>query len=170
MRTASRGSLPHTESPGHVATVAAPFTLETATQEPDRAEDGCNGRGPVRVALAYTSDRRCRNRSTFVQGRAQMEAFLNTDWQRELDDRLIKKPWAFRENRIAARFACEWHEDSGPRFRSDADESWAFVAEGLMHTRFASIDELPIADSERLHHRPAGRRPDDHPGLSESGL
>ena len=99
MRTASRGSLPPPESPGHVATVAAPFTLETATQEPDRAEDGCNGRGPVRVALAYTSDSRCRNRSTFVQGRAQMEAFLNTDWQRELDDRLIKKPWAFRENR-----------------------------------------------------------------------
>jgi nuclear transport factor 2 (NTF2) superfamily protein len=147
-----------------------PFTLETATQKVRMAEDAWNGRDPARVALAYSADSRWRNRSTFLQGRADIEAFLTQKWQRELDYRLIKELWAFREDRIAVRFAYEWHDSAGHWFRSYGNENWAFDAEGLMHTRLASINDLPIADSERKYHWPSGRRPDDHPGLSDLGL
>jgi uncharacterized protein len=147
-----------------------PFTLETATQKVRLAEDAWNGRDPARVALGYATDSRWRNRSTFLQGRAQIEAFLAQKWQRELDYRLIKELWAFREDRIAVRFAYEWHDDSGEWFRSYGNENWAFDAEGLMHTRIASINDLPITESARLYHWPAGRRPDGHAGLTELGL
>jgi nuclear transport factor 2 (NTF2) superfamily protein len=122
------------------------------------------------VALAYSPDSRWRNRSTFLQGRAQIEAFLTEKWQRELDYRLIKELWAFHENRIAVRFAYEWRDAAGQWLRSYGNENWAFDGEGLMHTRIASINDLPITQAERLYHWPAGRRPDDHARLSELGL
>ena len=147
-----------------------PFTRETAIQKVRLAEDAWNGRDPARVALAYTPDSRWRNRSTFLQGRAEIEAFLTQKWQRELDYRLIKELWAFREDRIAVRFAYEWHDADGQWFRSYGNENWAFDGEGLMHTRIASINDLAIAESERLYHWPEGRRPDDHAGLTELGL
>ena len=147
-----------------------PFTLETAVQKVRLAEDAWNGRDPARVALAYTPDSRWRNRSTFLQGRAAIEAFLTQKWQRELDYRLIKELWVFREDRIAVRFAYEWHDASRQWFRSYGNENWAFDGGGLMHTRIASINDLPIAQAERLYRWPAGRRPDEHPGLSELGL
>ena len=147
-----------------------PFTLETATQKVRLAEDAWNGRDPSRVALAYSPDSRWRNRSTFLEGRAAIEAFLTQKWQRELDYRLIKELWTFREDRIAVRFAYEWHDAGGRWFRSYGNENWDFDGEGLMHTRIASINDLEIAESERLYHWPAGRRPDDHAGLSELGL
>ena len=147
-----------------------PFTLESAVQKVRLAEDAWNGRDPARVALAYSPDSRWRNRSAFLQGRAEIEAFLTRKWQRELDYRLIKELWAFREDRIAVRFAYEWHDADGQWFRSYGNENWSFDSEGLMHTRIASINDLPIAASERLYHWPAGRRPDDHAGLSELGL
>lgn len=147
-----------------------PFTLDTAIQKVRLAEDAWNGRDPARVALAYSPDSRWRNRSTFVQGRAHIEDFLAQKWQRELDYRLIKELWAFREDRIAVRFAYEWHDGSGQWFRSYGNENWAFDAEGQMHTRIASINDLPITEHERKYHWPNGRRPDDHPGLTELGL
>ena len=147
-----------------------PFTFETATHKVRLAEDAWNGRDPARVALAYSPDSRWRNRSTFLQGRPAIEAFLTQKWQRELDSRLIKELWAFREDRIAVRFAYEWHDASGRWFRSYGNENWAFDGEGLMHTRIASINDLEIEESERLYHWPAGRRPDEHAGLTELGL
>jgi nuclear transport factor 2 (NTF2) superfamily protein len=134
------------------------------------AEDAWNTRDPMRVALAYSPDSRWRNRSTFLQGRADIEAFLTQKWQRELDYRLIKELWAFREDRIAVRFAYEWRDGTGQWLRSYGNENWAFDAEGLMHTRIASINDLPIAEGDRLFRWPAGRRPDGHAGLTELGL
>jgi nuclear transport factor 2 (NTF2) superfamily protein len=147
-----------------------PFTLETATQKVRMAEDAWNGRDPARVALAYSPDTRWRNRALFLQGRAEIEVFLKQKWQRELEYRLIKELWAFRDDRIAVRFAYEWRDDSGHWFRSYGNENWAFDDQGLMHTRIASINDLLIGDTERLFRWPAGRRPDDHPGLTDLGL
>lgn len=147
-----------------------PFTLESATEKVRLAEDAWNSRDPVRVALAYSPDSRWRNRSTFLQGRAQIEVFLVQKWNRELDYRLIKELWAFREDRIAVRFAYEWHDDSGHWFRSYGNENWEFDAQGLMRTRFASINDLPIDDGDRKFHWQMGRRPDGHLGLSALGL
>ncbi|MDR3399697.1 MAG: nuclear transport factor 2 family protein [Pandoraea sp.] len=147
-----------------------PFTRETAIQKVRMAEDGWNSRDPARVALAYTADSRWRNRAEFPRGRDQIVEFLTRKWQRELDYRLIKELWAFTENRIAVRFAYEWRDDSGNWFRSYGNENWAFDAQGLMAERHASINDSRITESERLFRWPQGRRPDDHPGLSELGL
>ena len=147
-----------------------PFTAETAAQKVRAAEDAWNTREPERVALAYTEDSRWRNRAEFVNGRAEIVAFLRRKWARELDYRLIKEVWAFTADRIAVRFAYEWHDDSGSWFRSYGNENWEFDEHGLMRRRIASINDLPIRESERKYHWPLGRRPDDHPGLSELGL
>lgn len=147
-----------------------PFTRETAIQKVRMAEDGWNSRDPARVALAYTVDSRWRNRAEFPRGRDQIVEFLTRKWQRELDYRLIKELWAFAENRIAVRFAYEWRDDSGNWFRSYGNENWAFDAQGLMAERHASINDSRITESERLFRWPQGRRPDDHPGLSDLGL
>lgn len=147
-----------------------PFTEETAIQKVRAAEDAWNSRDAARVALAYTPDSRWRNRTEFPVGRAEIEAFLTRKWRRELDYRLIKELWGFRNNRIAVRFAYEYRDDSGHWFRAYGNENWQFDAEGYMELRFASINEMPIADAERKFHWPLGRRPDDHPGLSELGL
>lgn len=151
-------------------TVDFVFTAETARAKVRAAEDAWNTRQPARIALAYSSDSRWRNRSEFVAGRAEIEAFLTRKWLRELDYRLIKEIWAFAGNRIAVRFAYEWHDDSGNWFRSYGNENWEFDAEGLMRRRFASINDLPIGANERKFHWPLGPRPLDHPGLSELGL
>lgn len=147
-----------------------PFTRESAIQKVRAAEDGWNNRNPEKVSLAYTPDSRWRNRAEFPQGRAQIVEFLQRKWQRELDYRLIKELWAFTDNRIAVRFAYEWHDLDGNWFRSYGNENWEFDANGLMQTRHASINDLAISESERLFHWPSGRRPDDHPGLTELGL
>ena len=147
-----------------------PFTAETAAQKVRLAEDAWNSRDPARVALAYTPDSRWRNRAEFVTGRAAIEAFLARKWNRELDYRLIKELWAFTDNRIAVRFAYEWHDDSGSWFRSYGNENWEFDGEGLMRWRIASINDAPIAERERKFLWPLGRRPDDHPSLSDLGL
>src|SRR5947208_16552867 len=147
-----------------------PFTRETAAQKARLAEDAWNSRDPARVALAYTPDSRWRNRAEFINGRAEIEAFLRRKWNRELEYRLIQELWTCRNNRIAGRFAYEWHDDSGHWFRSYGNENWEFNEEGLMARRFASINDLPIQESGRKYHWPLGRRPDDHPGLSELGL
>jgi nuclear transport factor 2 (NTF2) superfamily protein len=147
-----------------------PFTLETAICKVRLAEDGWNSRDPARVALAYTANSQWRNRSHFLQGRGAIEVFLRMKWQCEHDYRLLKELWAFGDERIAVRFAYEWHDDSGQWFRSYGNENWAFDGDGLMHTRIASINDLPIAVSERNFHWPSGRRPDEHAGLSEMGL
>ena len=147
-----------------------PFTLETARQKVRAAEDGWNGRDPAKVALAYTADSRWRNRAEFFQGRAAIEAFLTRKWQREQEYRLIKELWAFSEARIAVRFAYEWHDENGQWYRSYGNENWYFDDQGLMAERHASINDLPIDATERLFHWPLGRRPDDHPGLSELGV
>jgi nuclear transport factor 2 (NTF2) superfamily protein len=147
-----------------------PFTLETAIQKVRLAEDAWNTRDPERVALAYTSNSCWRNRVEFLEGREAIEAFLTRKWQRELDYRLIKEIWSFLENRIAVRFAYEWHDDSGHWFRSYGNENWEFDTHGLMRLRIASINDLPIRQSERKYHWPLGRRPDDHPSLSDLGL
>jgi nuclear transport factor 2 (NTF2) superfamily protein len=144
-----------------------PFTEASATEKVRLAEDAWNGRDPDRVALAYTSDSRWRNRAEFVTGRAEIEAFLTRKWARELDYRLIKELWAFTGNRIAVRFAYEFHDDSGNWFRAYGNENWEFDAEGLMRRRIASINEHPIAEADRKFRWPIGRRPDDHPGLSD---
>ena len=147
-----------------------PFTRETAIQKVRMAEDGWNSRDPERVALAYTPDSRWRNRHEFPVGREQIRAFLTSKWQREHEYRLIKELWAFTDNRIAVRFAYEWHDASGQWFRSYGNENWEFDEQGLMQVRHASINDLPISPAERLFHWPQGRRPDDHPGLSELNL
>ncbi|MFC7051122.1 DUF1348 family protein [Hansschlegelia quercus] len=147
-----------------------PFTAETAAQKARGAEDAWNGRDPAKVALAYTEDSVWRNRAEFIKGRAEIETFLTRKWARELEYRLIKEVWAFHENRIAARFAYEWRDDSGHWFRSYGNENWEFDEIGLMRRRLASINDLPIAESDRKFHWPLGRRPDDHPGLSDLGL
>ncbi len=147
-----------------------PFTLETATLKVRLAEDAWNTRNPSAIALAYTPDSRWRNRSEFLQGREAIEAFLVRKWQRELDYRLIKELWGFRENRMAVRFAYEWHDADGQWFRSYGNENWEFSEQGLMRLRFASINDLPIAEGERKYHWPLGRRPDDHPSLSQLGF
>ncbi len=147
-----------------------PFTLETAIQKVRAAEDAWNSRDPARVALAYTEDSRWRNRAEFPAGRAEIEAFLTRKWAKELDYRLIKEIWTFGDNRIAVRFAYEWHDDSGHWFRSYGNENWEFDANGLMSRRFASINDLPIRESERKYRWPLGPRPAEHPGLSELGL
>jgi nuclear transport factor 2 (NTF2) superfamily protein len=134
------------------------------------AEDGWNTRDPQRVALAYTPDSVWRNRAEFPRGRAEIEAFLTRKWTRELDYRLIKELWVFEGARIAVRFAYEWHDDAGNWFRSYGNENWEFDGDGLMKTRFASINDLPIRESDRKFRWPQGRRPDDHPGLSDLGL
>ena len=147
-----------------------PFNFETATKKVRAAEDAWNTRDPQRVALAYTPDSRWRNRSEFLVGRAQIVAFLGRKWARELDYRLIKELWAFRENRIAVRFAYEWHDDSGNWFRSYGNENWEFNENGLMIQRHASTNDLPIREQDRKYHWPLGRRPDDYPGLSSFGF
>lgn len=154
---------------GHVALVP-PFTLEIAKQKVRLAEDGWNSRDAERVALAYTVDSRWRNRSEFVSGREQIVAFLKRKWAGELEYRLIKEVWAFGADRIAVRFAYESHDPAGQWFRSYGNENWEFDEAGLMKVRHASINDVPIKESERLFHWPIGRRPDDHPGLSELGL
>lgn len=146
------------------------FSLESALAKVRAAEDGWNGRNPAKVALAYSPDSRWRNRAEFVHGRAEIEQFLTRKWARELDYRLIKELWAFAGNRIAVRFAYEWHDDSGHWFRSYGNENWEFDREGLMRFRHASINDLPITASERLFHWPLGPRPADHPELSALGL
>ena len=147
-----------------------PFTLESAIQKVRAAEDGWNSRDPDKVALAYTLDSQWRNRSEFIDGRAQIVAFLQRKWARELEYRLIKELWTFGDSRIAVRFAYEWRDDVGSWFRSYGNENWEFDSSGLMRTRFTCINDLAIADSERMFHWPQGRRPDDHPGLSLLGL
>jgi len=147
-----------------------PFTRDTATQKVRLAEDGWNSRDPERVSLVYTFDSQWRNRAEFPRGRAEIVEFLKRKWARELDYRLIKELWAFTENRIAVRFAYEWHDDSGHWYRSYGNENWEFADNGLMQYRYASINDLPILESDRKFHWPLGRRPDDHPGLSDLGL
>ena len=147
-----------------------PFTAETAVQKVRAAEDAWNSRDPDRVAGVYTADTIWRNRAEFPRGRAEVHAFLTRKWARELDYRLIKELWAFAGNRIAVRFAYEWHDDSGQWYRSYGNENWEFDADGYMQRRFASINDLPIAESARKFHWPPGRRPDAHPGLSDLGL
>ena len=147
-----------------------PFDRDSAVVKVRLAEDGWNGRDPAKVALAYTEDTRWRNRSTFVTNRAEAQAFLEAKWTRELEYRLIKELWAFTDNRIAVRYAYEWHDDSGNWFRSYGNENWEFAENGLMQNRFASINDLPITEEERKFRWPQGRRPDEHAGLSELGL
>jgi hypothetical protein len=147
-----------------------PFTLETAVRKARLAEDAWNSRDPARVALAYTPDSHWRNRTEVLQGRAAIEAFLTRKWSQELDYRLIKEIWGFRENRIAVRFAYEHHDAQGQWFRSYGVELWEFDDAGLMRRRVASINDAPINEADRVYHWPLGRRPDDHPGLTELGL
>ncbi|WP_321891564.1 nuclear transport factor 2 family protein [Paraburkholderia tropica] len=158
------------QSTAEVRPPLPPFTRETAIQKVRGAEDGWNSRDPQRVSLAYTPQSVWRNRSEFVTGREAIVGFLARKWARELDYRLIKELWAYTENRIAVRFAYEWHDDSGNWFRSYGNENWEFDEHGLMARRFACINDLPIREADRLYHWPLGRRPDDHPGLSELGL
>jgi nuclear transport factor 2 (NTF2) superfamily protein len=147
-----------------------PFTTESARQKVRLAEDAWNSRDPARVSLVYTTDTRWRNRVEFPVGRQQVVELLQRKWARELDYRLIKELWAHDGARIAVRFAYEWHDDSGHWFRSYGNENWAFDEHGFMMHRFASINDLPIAEADRRFHWPLGRRPDDHPGLSDLGL
>jgi nuclear transport factor 2 (NTF2) superfamily protein len=152
------------------ASLVPPFTRETAIQKVRKAEDGWNSRNPQQVALAYTPESKWRNRSEFINGREQIVQFLTRKWQKEFEYRLIKELWAFDGDRIAVRFAYEWRDDSGQWYRSYGNENWQFDAEGVMHHRYACINDLRIEASDRLFHWPQGRRPDDHPGLSELGL
>jgi nuclear transport factor 2 (NTF2) superfamily protein len=147
-----------------------PFTRETAIEKVRLAEDGWNSRDPEKVALAYSEDSRWRNRAEFPTGRAEIIGFLSRKWAKELDYRLIKELWAFEGNRIAVRFAYEYHDDSGNWFRAYGNENWEFAADGLMTRRHASINEHPIAERDRAFHWPLGRRPDEHPGLSDFGF
>ncbi|MGB4076016.1 DUF1348 family protein [Pseudomonas sp.] len=147
-----------------------PFTRETAAQKVRMAEDGWNSRDPERVALAYTADSQWRNRSEFLRGREQIRDFLTDKWQREQQYRLIKELWAYEGNRIAVRFAYEWHNAEGQWCRSYGNENWEFDEHGLMQVRHASINDLPIREDQRLFSWPQGRRPEDHPGLTELGL
>lgn len=147
-----------------------PFTTETATQKVRMAEDGWNGRNPERISLAYTTDSAWRNRNEFLSGRAEIVAFLTRKWAKEHEYRLIKELWAFEGNRIAVRFAYEWHDDVGQWWRSYGNENWEFSEHGLMQKRHASINDLAIQSTQRLFHWSQGRRPDEHPGLTELGL
>lgn len=147
-----------------------PFNKASAIEKVRLAEDGWNSRDAQKVSLAYSVDTQWRNRAEFVTDREQCQAFLARKWQKELDYRLIKELWAFNDNRIAVRYAYEWHDDSGNWFRSYGNENWEFADDGLMTRRFACINDMPIKASERKFHWPLGRRPDDHPGLSELGL
>ena len=147
-----------------------PFSAETAATKVRMAEDAWNSRDPDRVVQVYTEDSVWRNRAEFPVGRVQIHAFLQRKWAKELDYRLIKELWAFTDNRIAVRFAYEWHDDAGNWFRSYGNENWEFNAQGFMQRRFASINDLPIREDERLFHWPLGRRPDEHPSLSDLGL
>lgn len=147
-----------------------PFTRETAIQKVRLAEDAWNSRDPARIVLAYSPDTQWRNRAEFPRGRAQAQALLERKWVRELDYRLIKELWAFDGNRIAVRFAYEWHDDAQNGYRSYGNENWEFGDDGLMHHRHACINDLPIAEADRKFFWPLGRRPDDHPGLSDLGL
>jgi uncharacterized protein len=156
---------------GTPAPIKPPFTLESAIAKVRGAEDAWNSRDPQRVALAYSEDSRWRNRAEFFSGREAIREFLGRKWARELDYRLIKEIWAFGDDRIAVRFAYEWHDDSGHWYRSYGNENWEFDAAGLMRRRHASINDVPIAASERKYHWSApGPRPKDHPGLTELGL
>ena len=154
----------------HPRPLLPPFTADSAAAKVRAAEDAWNSRDPVRIALAYTPASEWRNRSEFLTGRAAIEAFLTRKWLRELDYRLIKELWAHEGNRIAVRFAYEWHDNAGQWRRSYGNENWEFAPDGLMAKRFASINDLAIAETERLFRWPQGRRPDDHPGLSAFGL
>ena len=147
-----------------------PFTAETAAQKARLAEDAWNSRDPQRVSLAYTADSHWRNRAEFLSGREAIVQFLARKWARELHYRLVKEVWAYQGNHIAVRFAYEWQDGAGQWFRSYVNENWSFDAEGLMQRRYASINDLPIPEAERKFRWPLGRRPDDHPGLSELGL
>jgi nuclear transport factor 2 (NTF2) superfamily protein len=147
-----------------------PFTEETARQKVRMAEDAWNSRDPARVVQVYTEDTRWRNRAEFPAGRAEVQGFLERKWARELDYRLIKELWACSGNRIAVRFAYEWHDDSGLWYRSYGNENWEFNEQGFMTRRHASINDLPIAEADRKFFWPLGRRPDGHPGLSDLGL
>jgi nuclear transport factor 2 (NTF2) superfamily protein len=147
-----------------------PFTQESAIEKVRLAEDGWNSRDAQKVSLAYTLDTRWRNRAEFVENRDEAKDFLTRKWKKELDYRLIKELWAFTDNRIAVRYAYEWHDDSGNWFRSYGNENWEFNEDGLMARRFACINDMPIKEAERKFRWPLGRRPDDHPGLSELGL
>ncbi|MFZ4877584.1 DUF1348 family protein [Janthinobacterium sp. Mn2066] len=147
-----------------------PFTRESAIEKVRLAEDGWNSRDAARVALAYSLDTRWRNRAEFAVNRDEARAFLERKWNKELDYRLIKELWAYTDNRIAVRYAYEWHDDAGNWYRSYGNENWEFGPDGLMTNRHASINDMPIQASERLFHWPLGRRPDDHPGLSALGL
>lgn len=147
-----------------------PFTRESAIEKVRLAEDGWNSRDPSKVALAYSLETKWRNRAEFANNRDEAQAFLQRKWKKELDYRLIKELWAFTENRIAVRYAYEWHDDSGNWFRSYGNENWEFAPDGLMTRRFACVNDMPISASERLFHWPLGRRPDDHPSLSDLGL
>jgi len=147
-----------------------PFTRDTAIQKVRLAEDGWNSRNPEKVALAYTPDSQWRNRVEFIKGREQIAQFLDRKWTKELDYRLIKELWAVDGNRIAVRYAYEWHDDSGNWFRTYGNENWEFDENGLMDRRFACLNDLPIQEADRKFHWPLGRRPDDHPGLSDLGL
>ncbi|MEO1028618.1 MAG: nuclear transport factor 2 family protein [Pseudomonadota bacterium] len=147
-----------------------PYTAETAAQKARGAEDAWNSRDPEKVSLAYTPDSVWRNRSEFITGREEIVKFLTSKWQNEHEYRLIKEVWAFEGNRIAVRFAYEFHNDAGSWFRAYGNENWEFDETGLMRRRHASINDLPIEESDRLFHWPLGRRPDDHPGLSDLGL
>jgi nuclear transport factor 2 (NTF2) superfamily protein len=158
-------SLPSTPRPP-----LPPFTAETAQQKVRLAEDAWNSLDTEKISLAYTPDSAWRNRSEFLSGRGAIVRFLRQKWEHELDYRLIKELWAFHENRIAVRFAYEWHDAEGKWFRSYGNENWEFDANGLMARRIASINDLPIAAAERKYFWPLGRRPDDHPGLSALGL
>jgi uncharacterized protein len=151
--------------------IVPPFTCESAISKVRMAEDAWNTRDPQRVSLAYSEDSQWRNRSEFLRGRAAIREFLARKWSREHDYRLIKEIWAFGDNRIAVRFAYEWHDDSGNWFRSYGNENWEFDAAGLMRRRHASINDLQIAETQRKYHWSApGPRPEDHPGLSDLGL
>ena len=147
-----------------------PFSVDTAIEKVRKAEDAWNTRQPQTVALAYTEDSVWRNRAEFLSGRAEIVNFLTRKWNRELDYRLIKELWTFRDNRIAVRFAYEWHDDSGNWFRSYGNENWEFVENGLMRRRIASINDLPIGENDRKYRWPLGSRPHDHPSLSDLGL
>ncbi len=147
-----------------------PFTRETATLKVRKAEDNWNTRSAQHVALGYTEDSAWRNRAEFINGREEIVRFLLRKWQRELDYRLIKELWAFDGERIAVRFAYEFHDDSGQWYRAYGNENWAFNAEGVMHHRYACINDMRIEEKDRLFHWPIGRRPDDHPGLGDLGL
>lgn len=153
-----------------MSVIAPPFTLESARDKVRLAENAWNGRDPQKVSLAYTPDSRWRNRAEFVSGREEIVAFLTRKWAKELDYRLIKELWAFAGNRIAVRYAYEWHDDSGTWFRSYGNENWEYNADGQMAYRFASINDLPISEADRKFRWPLGPRPDDHPGLSDLGL